>query len=306
LRKIVNRMVMSMRLFLWGVLLLVLGACSQASKKGETSTKEVYPLFDLVEVWRTDTVLQTPESVLFDKKHDRLYVTNLNMEPRMKDGNGFVSILSRDGKVERLRWVEGMSSPKGMALVEDTLFVADVDELVLIDVVKGEIIRKIPVEGAKMLNDMVAGDQGVVYFTDTDAGKIHVYEKGMVSDWLTEGLNGPNGLLIDGGRLLVASQGGQDFAAVDLTTKEWILVADSVGRGDGIVATGLPGSFLVSDWEGEIFLIYPDQTKVSLLETKSLGSNTADLEFLQEEGVLLVPTFFGNTVVAYALREKPE
>lgn len=290
----------------WVLLIVVMAACSQAPKKGETRGKIDLKFFELSEVWRTDTVLMTPESVLYDQKHDRLYVSNLNMEPRLKDGNGFISVISKQGEIVDLHWVDGLSSPKGMAMVEDTLFVADVDELVLIDVVKGEIIRKVPVEGAQMLNDMVTGDAGVVYFTDTDAGKIHTYVNGVVGEWLTEGLNGPNGLLVDGGRLLVASQGGLDFAAVDMVSKERVLLTDSIGRGDGIVATEFPGYFLVSDWSGEIFMINPDHSKVSLLDTKEAGSNTADMEYLPEEKLLLVPTFFKNCVVAYTLMEKPE
>lgn len=290
----------------WVLLIVVMGACSQAPKKGETRGDSGLRSFELKEVWRTDTVLRTPESVLYDQKHDRLYVSNLNMEPRLKDGNGFISVISKLGEIVDLHWVEGLSSPKGMAMVEDTLFVADVDELVLIDVVKGEIVRKVPVEGAQMLNDMVTGDAGVVYFTDTDAGKIHTYTHGVVAEWLTEGLNGPNGLLVDGGRLLVASQGGLDFAAVDMVSKERVLLTDSIGRGDGIVAAEFPGYFLVSDWSGEIFMINPDLSKVSLLDTKEAGSNTADMEYLPAEKLLLVPTFFKNCVVAYALMEKPE
>jgi len=76
--------------------------------------------FEITEVWRTDTILQTPESVILDKKHDILYVTNMNLEPRKKDGNGFISKMDKTGKITELRWIEGLSSPKGMAIVGDT------------------------------------------------------------------------------------------------------------------------------------------------------------------------------------------
>jgi hypothetical protein len=41
--------------------------------------------------------------------------------------------------------------------------------------------------------------------------------------------------------------------------------------------------------------------KSSLLNTKDQGKNTADIWFIQEENLLLVPTFFDNRVVAYRL-----
>ena len=155
-----------------------------------------------------------------------------------------------------------------------------------------------------MLNDITPDNEGNLYFADTDAGKIHKYSDGRISDWLTEGLNGPNGLLADGDRLLVASQGSMDFASVDLKTKSRILLSESIGRGDGIAYTGIPGYYIVTDWSGEIFLINPDYTKVSLLNTKEQQSNTADIDFIPELNLLLVPTFFKNCIVAYKLVEK--
>jgi hypothetical protein len=51
-------------------------------------------------------------------------------------------------------------------------------------------------------------------------------------------------------------------------------------------------------------MINPDNSKNSLLSTKEQGSNTADIEYLPNLNLLLVPTFFKNCVVAYKLVEK--
>jgi len=257
--------------------------------------------FEITEAWRTDTLLMTPESVIYDKTREVLYVTNLNLEPRKKDGNGFISILSKEGKILNLRWIEGLSSPKGMAIKGDTLFAADVDEVVVMHINKGIIIKKLSIQGAGMLNDITADSEGNLYISDTDANKIHIYSNGRITEWLTDGLNGPNGLLMDDGRLLVASQGSSDFIGLDMKSKAATLLADSIGRGDGIAYTGIPGYYILTDWSGEIFMINPDKTATSLLNTKNLQSNTADIEFLRETNLLLVPTFFRNCVVAYKL-----
>lgn len=282
--------------------IFTIASCKSGNRKssdqtGQASVKE----FKIVEAWRTDTLLMTPESVIYDRKRDILYVSNLNFEPRMKDGNGFISKIDKNGKIIDLRWIEGLSSPKGMAIVGDLLYAADVDEIVVMDINKGVITEKIPVEGGKMLNDISSDNDGNLYISDTDANKIHKYSNGSLSDWLTEGLNGPNGLLFEGQRLLVASQGSKDFAAVDIRTKTRTLLTEGVNRGDGIAFTGTPGYYIVTDWEGEIFLIRPDYSKVSLLRPKDNGSNTADIEIITELDLLLVPTFFKNSVVAYKL-----
>jgi 3-mercaptopyruvate sulfurtransferase SseA len=268
------------------------------------SDKPPLKKFSLTEVWRTDTVLMTPESVIYDEKRDILYVSNLNFEPRKKDGNGFISRMDKTGKIIDLKWIEGLSSPKGMGISGDILYAADVDEIVAMDITAGKTREKIPVPGAKMLNDITTSSNGDMYISDTDGGKIHKISAGLLTDWLSEGLNGPNGLLTDGERLLVASQGGKDFAAFDMKSKSRTRLADSIGRGDGIIFTGIPGYYIVSDWEGEIFVVNPDNTKVSLLRTKELGSNTADICYLPEQKLLLVPTFFKNCVVAYRVEVK--
>jgi len=293
------------KILLAGLIIIAMVSCKSGNKK-PADQQNIYVLkqFEITEAWRTDTLLQTPESVILDKKRDILYVTNLNFEPRKKDGNGFISKIDKTGKITELRWIEGLSSPKGMAISGDTLFAADVDELVLMDINAGKIIRKIPVEGAGMLNDITSDSEGNLYFSDTDRNKIHKYSGGKVTEWRTEGLNGPNGLLAEQTRILVASQGGNDFAEVDIISGIRTLLADSVGRGDGIAYTGIPGYYIVTNWEGEIFMVNPDKTKTSLLRTKEAGSNTADIIYLQEMNLLLVPTFFKNCIVAYKLTEK--
>ncbi len=281
---------------------LVVVSCKTANKKSADVSSSAIKQFEIVEVWRTDTVLMTPESVIYDKDRDVLYVSNLNLEPRKKDENGFISRMDKDGKILDLRWIEGLSSPKGMAIVGDTLFAADVDEIVAMDINKGEIIRKIPIEGVKMINDITSDPSGNLYISDTDAGKIYLFSNNRITDWLTEGLTGPNGLLFDGERLLVASQGSMDFASVDLKTKTRTLLTAGVNRGDGLAFTGIPGYYILSDWAGEIFMINPDNTKTSLLNSKD-KNNTADIEYLPGFKLLFVPTFSKNCVIAYKLEE---
>ncbi len=82
------------------------------------------------------------------------------------------------------------------------------------------------------------------------------------------------------------------------------MITDGVNRGDGIAYTGIPGYYVVTDWEGEIFMINPDNSRISMLALKTAGSNTADVEFIQEMNLLLVPTFFKNCIVAYTLTGK--
>jgi len=286
-----------------GFVLLTIVSCNTGSRKPDADTNRN---FQLTEVWRSDTLLLTSESVIYDWKRDILYVTNLNMEPRLKDGNGFISRLSTDGKIIDLKWITGMHAPKGTAVVGDTLYAADIDELIVVDINKGEIARKVPVQGAGMLNDITSDSNGNLYITDSDANKILKYSNGIMTEWLTTGLNLPNGLLAENDRLLLASMGSMDMVAFDLNSKSVTKLADSLGAADGISYTGVKNYYIVTDWNGEIFMVNPDKTRTSLLKPKDQQVNTADCEYIAEKSLLLVPTFFKNGVIAYRLSEKKE
>ncbi len=290
------------------VLLLFLVSCtSQKKKSGEdagdaTTVKK----FELVEVWKTDTLFRVPECVIYDKDNDVVYVSNMNDNPREKDGNGFISRLSTSGEILDLKWVEEMSSPKGLGIYEGKLYVSDVDEVIVIDISKGEIVERIDIEGAKMINDISIDSQGNLYVSDSDNNNIFLISNGMVRNWLAEGLNAPNGVLVDGERLLLASMGSEDFAAIDLATKELTVLTEAISKGDGIARVNIPGHFLVTDWFGQVFMIYPDGSKVILLDTREAEIGAADIDFIPEKNLLLVPTFAKHHVVAYKLVEKED
>jgi len=284
---------------------IIIAGCNSGNRKSSGSSETGLPVqFELTELWRSDTLLTTSESVIYDRKRDILYVTNLNKEPRVKDGNGFISRLSTDGKIIDLKWIAGIHSPKGTGIIGDTLFAADIDELIIVDINNNKIARKVPIEGAGMLNDITTDAEGNVYISDSDANKIYLYSKGAITEWLSTGLNQPNGLLSESGRMLLASMGSKDMVAIDPVSKSLTKLADSLGMADGISYTGKEGYYVVTDWNGEIFMVNPDKTRTSLLNTKAQQLNTADCEYIAEKNLLLVPTFFKNGVIAYRLSEK--
>ncbi|TNF40872.1 MAG: gluconolaconase, partial [Bacteroidetes bacterium] len=125
--------------------LIALISCNSAKKK---ETKQVTPANYKIElIWESDTLLRTPESVLIDRERNILYVSNVNLNPWEKDGNGFISKLDMDGKITELKWIEGLHGPKGMGISGSSLFIADIDALVEANIETGEIVNKIALEG---------------------------------------------------------------------------------------------------------------------------------------------------------------
>lgn len=284
-------------------LFIVFSSCKDNKKEElpntikEKTIKTEKPSLELV--WKTDTIFKTPESVLFDQTRNVIYISNVNLNPRKKDKNGFISKLNKDGSIIDLHWVENMSSPKGMGLYGSTLYVTDVDEIIAIDVDTGSILKKYSVDNAGMLNDISIDVDGTVFITDMDTGKILTLKDEEVTLWKSK-ITTPNGIFVENDRLLVASKNG-NFTAYNKASKEASIICNSIGKGDGVELMK-SGNYLVSDWSGELFLIQNNKP-ISILSTKENNIQTADIGIIKEENIVLIPTFFDNKVMAYKVNE---
>jgi len=288
-------------LLLFVFLPLLCLSCNSPKPGGTQAQTETEPVFSLTELWRTDTIMRTCESVLFDGKGQQLFVSCINGAPTDKNGKGYIALLDLDGNVKSLEWVSGLDGPKGMGIYEGLLYVADIDQLVVIDIQKAEVIERIPVGGATFLNDIAIDSDGTVYFTDSDPGWIWKYKEGKMELWITEGLERPNGLYIEESRVLLTCSGSSDLKVIDKATGTYKTVTPDIGHGDGVEFTGKEGHYIVTSWSGEIFLVLPDFSRISLLKTSDQKINSADIAFNKEKQVVYVPTFFDNRVAAYQL-----
>ena len=109
-----------------------------------------------------------------------------------------------------------------------------------------------------------------------------------------------------GDELIIGVNGDHSVKAANLETGELRTVA-KLGPGviDGIGADG-DGNIVVSHWEGRIFRIGPEGEVTKLLDTSVPVNFSADIAVVPETGMLIVPTFLGNTVVAYRMGSQPE
>jgi len=246
-----------------------------------------------------------PESALFDPVRDRIIVSVIGGHPGEADGNGTLALLSADGDLLDAAWTTGLNAPKGMALVGDTLLVADLTQLHEIDAATGELRRSLTAPGAVFLND-VSADGTAAFISDFMANTLWRYEGGRLALWLEDPqLSHPNGLLLDGDRLIVGSwgQGMQtDFStqtpgsllSVSLATQEITVLAEAVGNIDGVVRIG--EALLVSDWNtGQLFEIAPGGNAVLV------GEYAPGLADISAHGsTLFLPSMLEGTISARA------
>ncbi|MBW1704970.1 MAG: SMP-30/gluconolactonase/LRE family protein [Deltaproteobacteria bacterium] len=264
--------------------------------------------YRLIKQWETVKGLRVPESVLYDACGNILYVSNINGRPTEKNGQGFISKVSLNGKIEVLKWATGLDAPKGSAIHGNKLYVSDIDQLVEIDLKTGKILSKYPAAGAKFLNDVATDALGNVYVTDMSSKNSAIYKlnQGKMSGWVTgREISRPNGLCMEEKRLVVGNSGDGSLKAINLADKK-ITTLTKVGSGiDGLRSDG-QGNYFISDWKGKTSMVTASGKVIVLIDTTSSKINSADLEYIKTKKLLLIPTFFDNRVVAYEVKRDAE
>lgn len=270
--------------------------------------------------------LDTPESVLYDAEQDVYFVSNIGGNPSQKDGNGYVARVHPDSLDTPNRdFIRGgrpgitLHAPKGMAIVGDTLWVADIDAVRAFNRRTGRQYGAVSLAalGATFLNDVARGPGDTLYVSDTgiefDAngtmsrpGPNRIYAlAGRTPSVAVEGeiLAGPNGVAWDsaGGRLLVAPFNGPTILAWSPggSAPNPRRLAAGPGSFDGLVRLD-DGRLLVTSWaDSSVYAVRAD-TAMSRLITGVEAP--ADLGVDPRRNRVLVPLFNENRVVVYELR----
>lgn len=263
-----------------------------------------------------------PESVYWDGAGGAFYVSNFGgdeFDPVGREEDGYLSKLSGEGEVEAAEWVTGLRSPKGIRRSGDFLYVADVGQVVVVDIEAAAIETTIDLDavGAEFPNDVAVDDEtGDVYVSDMLGNAIfrlpadpEKKAKPTPEVWLeSPDLESPNGLYVDDGVLLVAAF-GRDLdpktfqpedpgrvLTVDLETKEIAPYADMEPipgaqldglekLGDTLVVTDNPG--------GRVLLIDPAG---EVTEAAADMPGAADLGLRRGDRVAAIPDLDSNVV----------
>lgn len=264
----------------------------EAAAEPETAASDAPRLEQL---W-VATGFEAPEGAALGPEGN-YFISNVAGDGSTKAGLGFVSKVAPDGTVLMLRWAEGLDGPKGMTVLGDRLYVADIDQVAVFDVHNGQKVDTVVIEGAQMLNDMTVWKDEVLV-SDSGAASIHRLTPegpqlfGASTDWA-----GINGILGDGERLLIT------------TMTEGYLIDHRGADAEDILARGMKdadgvglvpgGGYMVSSWPGQIHYVSEDGQVTTLQDTREGGILQNDLSVFGD--VVIVPNWLPGTVTAWRM-----
>jgi sugar lactone lactonase YvrE len=260
----------------------------------------------------------TPESVLYDPDGDRYLVSNINGKPAEADGNGYITALSPDGKVATEKWIEGgknkatLNAPKGMAIVNGVLYVADIDTVRTFDAKTGAPKADIKLAGATFANDVAAGLDGKVYVSDsgmklnakgefegTSTDAVWTIDKGKATPLAKDvSLGRPNGLILGPTGLWVVTFATGELYRLDDKGKKQDAIKLPKGSLDGVVLVG--DTLFISSWEASA--VYKGKAAGPFEVVIPNVKSPADIGFDTKRNRILVPLFMENTVEAYDVK----
>ncbi len=223
--------------------------------------------------------LQRPQSFIAHPSGDAYFIANAGGDPGQPHRNGFISKLGRDGAVLDRHFIQGgrdgamLHSPHGMAVVGDTLYVADLTVVRGFHTASGTPTVTVSFQPFRIdgFTDLIADGVGQLFVLDTAGNAVYQIDPHTghaVSLYVRhEALASPRGLAVHpaSGRLMVASldRGTVMEIAEDRTVTE--IISNSLFTGRFQHLSGIDfdrfGSMYLSDLTaGKIWQVFPDRS----------------------------------------------
>lgn len=272
------------------------------------------------EVQELASGFRMPESVVLDQQRGYLYVSNVNAGVDQQDGNGSIGRIRLSDGAAEVDWISGLHSPKGLAIHDGYLYVADVGELAAIDLRLGKVAARFPSPaGTRSVLNGVAADKasGTIFVSDWTGGTVYRLAGLTLEAMFPAGsLPAPNGIQVVDKFLYVGMWGKDPDPATFATqasgyltrfdmqsgSEQRIPVAKDWSNFDGIHVQWEPTKriFATDYLRGTLMEIDPAEGQI--LSEVELGMGAADFAYVPGTQTFYVPIMSTGKVLSVRLR----
>lgn len=243
-------------------------------------------------VWESPADLRDPESIVYDSKRNCFYVSNMDKSTPVSElRTDPVSKIGMNGEILDIEWMPAFSSPTGLLLLNDTLFIVEREGIAIVDVEQKKILQRISVPNNGYLNDITMDEEGSLYISDSEKGIIYRIQNNEVDIWYTSSSGGGiNGLFYNQGKILFGDNGDHTFKSICTKNKKVKDIA-YLGEGniDGIQKLS-PKQFLVSHFLGNIYIIDTKGKVKEIFNSRDKNLFVADFTYLPQQQWIVIPS----------------
>lgn len=242
----------------------------------------------------------------------KLLISNFGtkeLNPLGAEGTGYISILN-DGKVDVFIGADGhLDSPKGMAIGNDKLYIADVGKVVIYDL---KDLGSTPIVVAMPSGDLFVNDIAIsgefAFISVTNTGK--VYKLNLETNELADFIDvpGANGLLINGKTMYIASyppdgkttQQNVIYTVPNIDSPVLSKLMERQGQYDGLAL--YKSKLYFTSWEnGEVGYIDLTSNTIKVLDLGDLKlQGPADISIMGD--TLFVPDLVSSKLIKIQLK----
>jgi hypothetical protein len=263
-----------------------------------------------------DPNFQGPRAAIHDPVADVYLVSNVNGGETEADENGFISIIAPDGSVQNPAWIRTtatvlLHAPKGMAILGDTLMVADLDCVRFYNRTNGESLGGTCLEGVTSLSGLAAGSDGTVFVTESgvagdgsSSGTAAIYRialaEGQLGSTLAAGtgFGNPRSVTVGSRGIFVATTNPGQILVFTGTGDQSALLAPPNDAFQGVVFVGNGGFAYSSSSTSSVHLVSADGEISTIAE--GIGT-PGDLGYDAVRNRLLVPISDQNRLLVLQL-----
>ena len=252
----------------------------------------------LSKIWESKENFPQPESACYDSEKKVIYISNF--------GSDFISRITPKGEILDQKWITGLEKPTGLAKKNNRLYAVERKNLVEIDIDAAKILQRIALPEPMFPNDVAITPDGNIFVSDSQRHAIYCYSGDKFEVWMQgDKISNPNGLFAENDRLIVGTSREGCFKAIGLKDQKinTLLYLGSGSVMDGIKPDG-QGGYYMGDWTGRIFHLSSSGNKEEIMNTQDAKIGLADFEYIQDEGLFIIPTLNNNRILAFKLNGK--